>query len=186
MAKPNPTPPTLTIQDVNRFWGHVDHSEGQGPNGDCWEWKKKRAIRGGYGDFVVSIGYRTNRNLRASRVAFFLEYNRWPSEFVLHRCDNPPCCRPSHLFEGDNDANMEDMREKGRQPKGEVHWMKTHPQDIPKGSAKGGRSKLDEQSVLEIRHRHAQGQLQKHLAVEYGVCKQTIWLVVHRKLWTHV
>ena len=40
---------------------------------------------------------------------------------VLHRCDNPPCVNPEHLFLGTQDDNMKDCKDKGRTPTGSKH-----------------------------------------------------------------
>jgi hypothetical protein len=56
--------------------------------------------------------------------AFYLANGHWPEPFCLHKCDNPPCCNPSHLFEGDAAENAEDRNLKGRQPSGPEHSQK--------------------------------------------------------------
>lgn len=182
MTKPNLTPPVLTKKQILRFWSYVDTAAGQGPNGDCWEWTRKRSTRGGYGHYAVGT-----RHYRATRLAFFLTYGYWPNPNACHHCDNPPCCRPDHLFEGDTKKNMEDAVKKGRLQKGETHHTKRHPEQIPRGTKRYWSSKLTEEQVKEIRKLHKEdGVLQKHLAVRYAVCKQTINLVVNNKIWTHV
>lgn len=62
MAKPNPNLPQLTKQDIERFWSKVDKTPGQGPQGECWEYKGAR-VRG-YGVFKIS---RKADNIRRDR-----------------------------------------------------------------------------------------------------------------------
>lgn len=83
-----------------RFWPHVD----RGDNEDaCWTWTRY-CDDDGYG--ILCIGparYRTHR------VAWSLTQGPIPPEaLVLHRCDNPPCCNPAHLFLGDHSRNQAD------------------------------------------------------------------------------
>lgn len=94
---------------------------------------------------------------------------------VCHRCDNPPCCNPAHLFLGSNRDNVDDMVKKGRAPGG-----------TSKGEAHGG-SKLSDAKVLEIRRIWGEGKTkQRELAALYGVDQQVIWSVVNRRTWKHV
>lgn len=94
---------------------------------------------------------------------------------VCHRCDNPACCNPSHLFLGTNRDNVDDMVAKGR---------------APGGSARGeshGLSKLTAEWVREIRRIWQGGRTkQRDLADLYGVDQQVIWSVVNRRTWKHV
>ena len=86
-----------------RFWGKVRVAQGEG----CWEWTGWRLQRSGYGMMWPGI--------RAHRLAYELMNGRIPSGMsVLHRCDNPPCVRPDHLFLGTQADNMRDMIRKGR------------------------------------------------------------------------
>lgn len=90
---------------AERFWLKVDKTAG--PDG-CWPWLG--SVRKGYGAFSVR-----GRCLTASRVAWALEAGTDPTErFVCHRCDNPLCCNPAHLFLGTASDNQIDMLRKGR------------------------------------------------------------------------
>lgn len=84
------------------FWQHVLFSDG------CWEWQA--------GKFTTGYGsYKDRGKTRlAHRVAWFLWHGTWPTDFVCHPCDNPLCVRPDHLFEGTNQDNQLDARDKGR------------------------------------------------------------------------
>jgi hypothetical protein len=95
-----------------KFWACVEkngpvqaHAVHLGP---CWQWTGTRN-RGGYG--VLSHG--RHEKLMAHRASWLL-HNGPPRELVLHRCDNPSCVNPSHLFEGSHADNIHDMVAKGR------------------------------------------------------------------------
>jgi len=78
----------------------------------CWEWAGHRNLKG-YGS-----AWDGKTMTRAHRVAYRVFVGAIPEGlFVLHRCDNPPCCNPEHLFLGTHLDNMEDMRNKGRSVK---------------------------------------------------------------------
>lgn len=88
---------------AERFWEKVAKGE------DCWEWTA--ATTNGYGTFNLGRGQGTRG---AHIVAYELENGPTEGRWVLHRCDNPPCVRPDHLFLGDVQANNQDMIGKGR------------------------------------------------------------------------
>lgn len=97
-----------TLSDLRRFERYV-HPE---PNSGCWLWSGA-ANEHGYGNF--SYGGRKNRTVAsAHRFAHFV-YKFHPFWMqVLHRCDNPSCVNPDHLFLGTTTDNMRDMVRKGR------------------------------------------------------------------------
>lgn len=97
---------------AERLWSRVQ----RGGMAECWPWIGPRD-RYGYG--FISIGER--RMDRTHRVAWRLSYGPiLDGLFVCHRCDNPPCCNPAHLFLGTNADNVADMVAKDRQARGPV------------------------------------------------------------------
>jgi len=80
----------------------------------CWEWQGTRRPEG-YG--VIGLGGRTMGVARAHVLAWQWMNGREVPDgfFVCHRCDNPPCCNPAHLFIGTARDNHNDMRAKGRE-----------------------------------------------------------------------
>ena len=101
---------------VERFWEKVDLSDKKG----CWTWTA--ALDGkGYGQFPSIYGrgaHRTGYALANGPIP--------PGIHVLHRCDNPPCVRPGHLFLGTPGDNMKDMVTKGRSKSKETHCRNGH------------------------------------------------------------
>ena len=78
------------------------------PNSGCWLWMGYRSPKG-YGRFSPHDQF----SIRAHVMAWL--FYRGPSVgWVLHRCDNPPCVNPDHLFLGDHGTNMRDCAAKGR------------------------------------------------------------------------
>lgn len=133
------------------------------PSG-CMEWQAHRD-RKGYG-----ILRRDNTDLRAHRVAYEMAHGPIPEgAMVLHRCDNPPCCNPDHLYAGSHGDNMVDRGAKGRQAKGEA----------------SGTAKLTVEDVKEIRA--ARGIVSQYrLAAAFGVTQATISKIQLGRWWKHV
>lgn len=181
--------PRLSVEE--RFWSKVKKERAKG----CWNWTAGQ-IGDGYGEFHA-FGER-----RAHRVSWVLHFEEIPPGLsVLHKCDNPLCIRPDHLFLGTQQDNMTDMVNKGRQAtgdksgarlypermaRGERHGLRIHPELAAKGE-KIGASKLTTSLVREIRIAYEQRIMdQRQLAQEYGVCQRTINCVVNRINWRHV
>lgn len=95
-----------------RFWSKVERSG----EDECWPWiAAVRRKDEGYGAFWLD-----RRHQPASRVAWILTNGPVPADLVVcHRCDNPNCCNPRHLFIGTRLENDADRIAKGRQCKGE-------------------------------------------------------------------
>jgi hypothetical protein len=92
---------------VERFLSKVDTS------GECWVWRGSRDAAG-YGRISSPLG-RKGSPACANRLAYELFIGVLePGQVVCHRCDNPPCVRPSHLFAGSTSDNLKDASAKGR------------------------------------------------------------------------
>jgi hypothetical protein len=115
ITRPDTSTPVTRIQPIgtvhieDRFWSKVDKTPGHGPNGDCWAWKG--TMMGLYGAFAVS-----GKNTGAHRFSYALANGPIASSklFVCHRCDNPTCVNPAHLFLGEHQDNVADKVAKGR------------------------------------------------------------------------
>jgi hypothetical protein len=98
---------------ATRFWGYVE----QGTWNVCWPWQAHRNWCG-YGRFSLYGLFGVQRLVLAHRFCYQLSYGEIPKGMqVLHKCDNPPCCNPFHLFLGTQQDNIADMTRKGRHRK---------------------------------------------------------------------
>lgn len=154
--------PVLTQELVDRFWSKINHT---GNIDECWEWQAGASA--GYGHFNIG-----ETEYIATRISYNLHYKKDPLELcVLHKCDNPKCCNPHHLFLGTKAENMKDMADKGRSNKGvEVNT-----------------NKLTEEQVKYIRLAYNTGAMTKsELAREFGVYHSNIISIVNNKTWKHI
>jgi len=89
---------------MDLFWSKVEKSS------DCWEWRGARKTPGGYGHFRYK-----GKTLKAHRFAWEAIYGPIPPGIhILHKCDNPGCVNPGHLFAGNAKDNACDAVSKGR------------------------------------------------------------------------
>jgi len=141
-----------------RFWVKV------GPPDECGCRVFTGARRGdGYGAFQMG-----KRQTGAHRAAWEFTYGPIPSGMkVLHRCDNPPCCEPTHLFLGTNADNLADMAAKGRSTHG----------------ARNPNARLTAEEVAEIRRRRASGETCAALAREFGVQFAAVSKITTGRTW---
>lgn len=147
---------------------------------DCWLWKGAPG-KTGYGRFWLN-----DHQVGAHRASHVLLKGPVPDGLlVLHRCDNPRCVNPRHLFLGTHSENMVDKVSKGRAncARGERHGSRTEPHRVPRGEAKRAQCKLSKAAVAEIRTRSAGGTSQSTLAREYGVHQSLVSRVVRGLRW---
>jgi len=157
----------MTDSQIKKFWEKVAI---KGPL-DCWEWTGARKPKG-YGNVRVDKKY-----LSSHRIAWELSNGNIPSGLiVMHICDNPSCCNPSHLVLGTRRTNSFDMINKGRE-------------GFRKNRAKGennGNSKLRNSDVSKIKSISNSGDIsQSELGSMFGVSQTTISRVLLGKTWSN-
>ena len=133
----------LTVEErAARFWSRIR----KGVPDDCWEWTAGKFSRG-YG-----VAWNGKVATQASRIVWELTRGKIPSGMqVCHKCDNPGCCNPDHLFLGTMADNMQDKIRKNRQwrcPK-ERSWMHKALKKVQ--GENNPRAQLTERDVQEIR-----------------------------------
>lgn len=147
-----------------RFWSKVDI---RGTD-ECWPWIAWRNNKN-YGCFRFG-----KKDTSSSRVAYILTFGEIPDNLeVCHKCDNPPCCNPSHLFTGTHLENMQDSKRKGRN-------------STARGE-KSAKHKLSSIQVLEIRRLYFGGVYHTvQLSRIYGVGPTAIASILKWKSWKHL
>jgi len=131
----------------------------------CWNWKG--AGKGnGYGHCTVG-----SANFTAHKASFLLFKGDVPDGFdVCHRCDNPACCNPAHLFIGTHQDNNADKVAKRRHAHGSA--MAT--------------AKLTDEDVLEIRRLSELKMANKDIGALYAIRPCTVHDIIRRRSWTHI
>ncbi len=141
--------------------------EGTNDPESCWTWTG--ASYKGYGNILAR-----GTSWKAHRLAYTLFIGPIPDGMdICHRCDNPPCCNPAHLFAGTTKENVRDSMEKGRFniKRGERHGM----------------AKLTEDTVRQIRALYDAGTMSNlAIAERLGVHRQRVTSIGTRKTWRHL
>ena len=156
---------------AERYWSKVDRSGGSGA---CWPWTAARHGQG-YGLFTQD-----GKLHRAHRVAWSLTHGAIPKSVgfhgtcVLHRCDNPPCCNPEHLFLGTHFDNMRDMSNKGRAAQPDNRGERCYA------------AKLTAADVRQMRRLSAHGASSSDIAKAFDVSQPAAWRIINGQRWTHV
>lgn len=135
-------------------------------NTRCWVWTGYRT-KFGYGGICINY-----RRMGTHVLSYNLFVGPVPNGMcVLHKCDNPACVNPGHLFVGTLADNVRDCKDKNRIATGELH----------------GRAKLNETQVKEIRSRFKYGSRidgAEALARELGIDATQVRRIVRREHWT--
>lgn len=152
----------------NRFYSKVLLPNENG----CMEWisgmkKRKRGL--------FSVVHGKNRfSTNAARFSYQLHYNIDPKDlYVCHKCDNPKCVAPEHLFLGTQKENMEDMFFKNRK-------SRAKPRSLKK------RNKLKESDVVIIREKLNLNFSPKELSLIFNVSQYTISDIKRYKTWRNI
>lgn len=170
MSKCRKGPKPIDIRD--RFWAKVDKRS----DDECWNWTANKLKRG-YGLFYQT---QPRATLYAHRFSWVLHFGPIPNKLqVCHRCDNPSCVNPKHLFVGTALDNIRDMDAKNRR--------KTIP--CPKGKVLN--SKITRDIAQQIRELYAElptviikqpGETAK-LAQRFGISQSQLWNIAMNKCW---
>jgi hypothetical protein len=151
-----------------RFWDKVDIKG----KDECWNWLGG-CNRAGYGQFRVKNGYffnLPNQKMMAHRLAYELCIGVIiPGKKILHKCDNPPCCNPAHLWMGTQKENIQDCLKKGRR-------ANLHGERNP-------RAKLTEDDVREIRKRILNHEKDINIAHIFCISVAAIWQIRKNNNW---
>lgn len=135
------------------------------PNSGCWLWIGRQTVTGGY-----SLLHYNHRCTLAHRFSWETFRGAIPAGlYVCHRCDNPACVNPDHLFLGTPAENTADRDRKNRHR-------------AVRGEAVAG-SKLTPEKVRTIR---ASTKPYQELSAEFGVSQRTVSLIRNRHTWAHV
>lgn len=153
---------------VERFWEKVDRRGAD----ECWPWRGSIDSRG-YGAIYIGSPLRTRIASRLSyELAHGLDVGSLSRESVVcHRCDNPPCVNPAHLWLGDHQSNAQDAIRKGR-----LVVPRRVGESAPAAKlteAQAARALRDAASVAE-------------LAAEFGVSETCIQDIRARRTWRHL
>ncbi len=179
--------PLLSEKDVVRFWSHITKSD------SCWNWHSHTVK--GYGQFTMvengpgrgckNRAQGTKLTLLAHRVAYSISNGECPTDkLVCHKCDNPLCCRPDHLFLGTPQDNHDDCNAKKRRPFGEKNGMYTHP-ECTSGEA-NGRAILTNEDVLYLRSRKFTTKEREEYALSKDINYSTVANAIRRVTWKHI
>lgn len=157
-----------TVED--RFWAKVDKN---GPimshmKTRCWKWLAYCG-NSGHG----RLRYQGSQKL-AHRISWILHNGEIPKGLqVLHKCDNPSCTRPDHLYLGTYKDNVKDMVDRGRV--------------VTRRGEKSNMAKLTREQVKEIREKYnSTNILKSQLAKEYKMSYCAIWNIVNNVSWKHI
>lgn len=148
----------------------------------CWEWIAYRNPCG-YGQFGVN-----GKLMLAHRFSWSHHKGEIPNKMcVLHRCDNPACVNPDHLFLGTMNDNMQDMIAKGRDRKatGDKSASRLHPETRCRGENKPA-AKLKSVDIPVIRRMISEGMPHRAIASIFKVSKPQISYIKNGQTWSHI
>ena len=144
---------------IKHFWDRVDI---RGKD-ECWEWRGGRQAFG-HGRLRVC-----GRRWLAHRFSYTISFGPIPHGlFVLHKCDNPPCVNPNHLYVGTQNDNVQDRVDRDRSAFGED----------------SGKTCLTNEQVFDIQRLYNTGNYtQRDLAARYGVSISCVGNIIDGKRW---
>ena len=167
----------INQKDIERFITKIPVTDN---DSICWEWSinpntKKARKHADYGVFTLK-----QNNIVPSRMMWMLTYGEIPDGMLIcHKCDNPPCINPFHLFIGSYADNTKDMVMKGRKS------TIVYPDRLPRG-INHKNAKLNDVDILQIRTMSSKGVSYKDIKAQFNIGKSNISSIINRKTWTHL
>lgn len=153
----------LQEKAIDRLWRQIVKD----PITGCWNWTGA-SNRYGYGRMSV-FGKRTLTH----RLSWEYHYGPIPSGMnILHKCDNPACCNPEHLFIGTQQDNIADMHQKGR--------------DRSLSGESSAKARLSAEQVRQIRSMYASGVSPSAIGDQFGIKRCHVCNIAKRRIWTSV
>ena len=154
--------------DEKEFWKRVNKNgpilfESLGP---CWEWTGYRIVKG-YGCLWNPTA---RKYIYAHRISHELHIGPLGDLLCCHRCDNPSCVNPNHLFAGTVKQNAQDAINKGRMLVGQ----------------KNGQSKLSPAQIKSIRLYAENGWRHGKIAEHFCVNRSTVSQILRGERWAHL
>jgi len=170
----------FSANDRKRFNSKVAKTS---DSSQCWEWTGYKC-KEGYGR--IKWMNKTSSTL-AHRVAYVMHTGDNTSLLVCHRCDNPSCCNPSHLFTGTDKDNSDDRDSKGRLKIrfGNDNHAHTNPEIMARGEHNGN-ARFTADDIRHIRKLHNDGMSYKAVGRAMATSGTYVAQIVRREFWKHI
>lgn len=161
----------------SKFWSKV--KKGRSLD-DCWEWTASK-FKAGYGQLTHGYAEGEHKNLKGHRVSYEIHFGAIPDGMlVCHRCDEPSCANPRHLYLGTWQDNVQDMIVKGRR--------------YDTSGANNGQAKITAKIAEQIRKEYAKNDptfnryqrrkwSQAKLGAKYGITQTVVSNIVNGNYW---
>ena len=157
-----------------RFWDKVEKTE------TCWNWTAAK-FHDGYGMYQVKgLAKRVHRFVYKELVGPIPE-----GLLVCHKCDNPACVNPDHLFLGTPAENSADMVRKQRQARGDRNGLRANPKSVLRGQDSPA-AKLTDEDVRAIRKLAKPGIARWKVGARFNISAGTVNDILHGRTWKHV
>ena len=151
-------PKQNTFDDLSFFWANVCKTR------TCWNWTGYSKCKNWHGTVKVS-----GKDWQAHRLSWHIHNGAIPlGRLVLHKCDNPLCVNPAHLFLGTQADNCSDMVRKGRQV-APTRKDGNHPQ-----------IRIAAEQVDTVRDMYAAGLTQREIGALFGVSDVAVSKILRR------
>ncbi len=185
----------ISPQRMKCFLSYIDTS--MGPK-MCWEWTGAKSYKE-YGAFTLRVS-RKSIIAASHRISWIYFNGPIPANlFVCHRCDNPACCNPRHLFLGTHSENMADMVKKKRSASGDKNWSVSHKHLRSRGEShrkmiydsalfceNHPHAKLTNTNVRDIFKLKRYGWTPKEISIKFKCSRSNIYMILEGHAWKRI